>query len=131
MDVRRVNSDSHIFFLFLSVCAHMRVALAGKINKCVLAMSTVRKYRRDTSEVSCCLKYAIFGFNVMFWVSANYYIHISIFWSIPVDLQCSKKFAFNFWLSKNLATLTLLLTGNLILYATLMCITVFSIIMNK
>ena len=29
----------------------------------------VRKYRRDTSEVSCCLKYVIFGFNVMFWVS--------------------------------------------------------------
>lgn len=28
----------------------------------------VRKYRRDTSEVSCCLKYVIFGFNVMFWL---------------------------------------------------------------
>ncbi|XP_074116251.1 tetraspanin 26A isoform X1 [Cotesia typhae] len=26
-----------------------------------------RKYRRDTSEVSCCLKYVIFGFNVLFW----------------------------------------------------------------
>lgn len=26
-----------------------------------------RKYRRDTSEVSCCLKYVIFGFNVFFW----------------------------------------------------------------
>ncbi|XP_076666162.1 tetraspanin 26A isoform X2 [Andrena cerasifolii] len=32
-------------------------------------MPAVRKYRRDTSEVSCCLKYVIFGFNVMFWVS--------------------------------------------------------------
>ncbi|XP_048512763.1 tetraspanin-5 isoform X2 [Athalia rosae] len=31
----------------------------------------VRKYRRDTSEVSCCLKYVIFGFNVMFWVSRS------------------------------------------------------------
>ena len=29
----------------------------------------VRKYRNDTSEVSCCLKYVIFGFNVLFWVS--------------------------------------------------------------
>ncbi|XP_012287199.1 tetraspanin-5 isoform X2 [Orussus abietinus] len=28
----------------------------------------VRKYRRDTSEVSCCLKYVIFGFNVTFWL---------------------------------------------------------------
>lgn len=27
----------------------------------------VRKYRRDKSEVSCCLKYLIFGFNVVFW----------------------------------------------------------------
>lgn len=28
----------------------------------------VRKYRRDQSEVSCCLKYVIFSFNVIFWV---------------------------------------------------------------
>ncbi|KAJ9586217.1 hypothetical protein L9F63_020126, partial [Diploptera punctata] len=28
----------------------------------------VRKYRNDTSEVSCCLKYVIFGFNVIFWL---------------------------------------------------------------
>lgn len=34
-------------------------------------MPAVRKYRRDTSEVSCCLKYVIFGFNVMFWVSTG------------------------------------------------------------
>ncbi|CAG9133506.1 hypothetical protein JYU34_004497 [Plutella xylostella] len=27
----------------------------------------IRKYRRDTSEVSCCLKYVIFGVNVLFW----------------------------------------------------------------
>jgi len=27
----------------------------------------VRKYRGDTSEVSCCLKNVVFGFNVMFW----------------------------------------------------------------
>lgn len=29
----------------------------------------VRKYRHDASEVSGCLKYMIFGFNVLFWVS--------------------------------------------------------------
>lgn len=28
-----------------------------------------RKYRRDQSEVSCCLKYVIFGFNVIFWLT--------------------------------------------------------------
>lgn len=27
-----------------------------------------RKHRRDKSEISCCLKYLIFGFNVIFWV---------------------------------------------------------------
>ena len=26
------------------------------------------RHRRDHSEVSCCLKYVIFGFNVIFWV---------------------------------------------------------------
>ncbi|XP_004930557.1 tetraspanin-5 isoform X2 [Bombyx mori] len=31
-------------------------------------MPGVRKYRRDTSEVSCCLKYVIFGVNVLFWL---------------------------------------------------------------
>ncbi|XP_037296812.1 tetraspanin-5 [Manduca sexta] len=30
-------------------------------------MPGIRKYRRDTSEVSCCLKYVIFGVNVLFW----------------------------------------------------------------
>lgn len=33
------------------------------------SMPTVRKYRRETTEVSSCLKYMIFGFNVLFWVS--------------------------------------------------------------
>ncbi|XP_015916768.1 tetraspanin-5 isoform X2 [Parasteatoda tepidariorum] len=27
-----------------------------------------RKHRRDKSEISCCLKYLIFGFNVIFWL---------------------------------------------------------------
>ncbi|XP_030755575.1 tetraspanin-5 isoform X1 [Sitophilus oryzae] len=31
-------------------------------------MPTVRKYRRETTEVSSCLKYMIFGFNVLFWM---------------------------------------------------------------
>lgn len=35
-----------------------------------------RKYRRDTSEVSACLKYMIFGFNVLFWVRFLYNIHV-------------------------------------------------------
>ena len=48
---------------------HVCVEFAKALDKCVLAMPAVRKYRRDTSEVSCCLKYVIFGFNVMFWVS--------------------------------------------------------------
>ncbi|CAH0723847.1 unnamed protein product, partial [Brenthis ino] len=30
-------------------------------------MPSMRKYRRDTTEVSCCLKYVIFGVNVLFW----------------------------------------------------------------
>ena len=29
------------------------------------------RHRRDHSEVSCCLKYVIFGFNVVFWVSVD------------------------------------------------------------
>ncbi|XP_060526364.1 tetraspanin-5 isoform X3 [Cylas formicarius] len=32
------------------------------------SMPAVRKYRRDTTEVSSCLKYMIFGFNVLFWL---------------------------------------------------------------
>lgn len=34
-------------------------------------MPGIRKYRRDTTEVSCCLKYVIFGVNILFWVSKN------------------------------------------------------------
>jgi len=47
-----------------------------------VAKMPVRKYRRDTSEVSCCLKYVIFGFNVMFWVSIRTcYRTIQCHWS--------------------------------------------------
>lgn len=58
-----------IFVIRECVCIYVCVEFAQAIDKCVLAMPAVRKYRRDTSEVSCCLKYVIFGFNVMFWVS--------------------------------------------------------------
>lgn len=34
----------------------------------VSATMPVRKYRRETSEISCCLKYVIFSFNVIFWM---------------------------------------------------------------
>ncbi|XP_073991519.1 tetraspanin 26A isoform X4 [Rhodnius prolixus] len=33
-----------------------------------MPVQAIRKYRKDTSEVSCCLKYVIFGFNVLFWM---------------------------------------------------------------
>lgn len=33
-----------------------------------LSQVPVRKYKRETSEVSGCLKYMIFGFNVLFWL---------------------------------------------------------------
>ncbi|XP_032666899.1 tetraspanin-5 isoform X3 [Odontomachus brunneus] len=50
------------------VCVgHVCVRFVRPVDKCLSAMPAVRKYRRDTSEVSCCLKYVIFGFNVMFW----------------------------------------------------------------
>ncbi|XP_044736445.1 tetraspanin-5 isoform X2 [Chrysoperla carnea] len=39
----------------------------------------VRKtYRRDTSEVSCCLKYMIFGFNVLFWLFGLFLLTVGI-----------------------------------------------------
>ena len=40
-----------------------------------------RRRMRDTSEVSCCLKYVIFGFNVIFWV-IWFYIKVRGFYSI-------------------------------------------------
>jgi len=61
----RVYIRSAVFFSVWHVC----VRFARPVDKCLSAMPAVRKYRRDTSEVSCCLKYVIFGFNVMFWVS--------------------------------------------------------------
>lgn len=42
-------------------------------------MPGIRKYRRDTSEVSCCLKYVIFGVNVLFWVSPLEYNLLAFF----------------------------------------------------
>jgi hypothetical protein len=34
-----------------------------------------RKYRKDKTEVSCVVKYLMFGFNVLFWVSAIQWNH--------------------------------------------------------
>lgn len=58
------------------------------LDKCVLTMPAVRKYRRDTSEVSCCLKYVIFGFNVMFWVS-TIYVHLCLFYFSLMLAKCN------------------------------------------
>ncbi|XP_054268744.1 tetraspanin-5-like isoform X4 [Macrosteles quadrilineatus] len=49
----------------MSTEAHRPTANGFKVP----VQQSVRKYtRRDTSEVSCCLKYLIFGFNVLFWL---------------------------------------------------------------
>ena len=40
-----------------------------------------RKYRKDKTEVSCVVKYLMFGFNVLFWVSAIQWNHF--FFQIP------------------------------------------------
>lgn len=86
---------------------HVCVGFARPVDKCLSAMPAVRKYRRDTSEVSCCLKYVIFGFNVMFWVStarraAEAMLHdgsspvrfrtlpSKLFGRCPDDARCSK-----------------------------------------
>lgn len=37
-----------------------------------------RKRRRDSTEVSCVIKYLMFGFNVLFWVSGGF--QISVLW---------------------------------------------------
>ncbi|CAG7838311.1 unnamed protein product [Allacma fusca] len=41
-----------------------------------------KKYRRDESEVSCCLKYLIFGFNVIFWLLGLFILGVGVWaWS--------------------------------------------------
>jgi hypothetical protein len=42
----------------------------------------LKKYRRDESEVSCCLKYLIFGFNVIFWLLGLFILGVGVWaWS--------------------------------------------------
>ncbi|XP_032592202.1 tetraspanin-17 isoform X1 [Drosophila grimshawi] len=41
-------------------------------------MPAVRKYRRETSEISCCLKYLLFTGNVLIWLSALLVLAIGI-----------------------------------------------------
>lgn len=48
----------------LSICS-----LTPKTARRNCTKMPVRKYRRRTSEISCCLKYIIFSVNVLFWVS--------------------------------------------------------------
>lgn len=52
------------------------------------SMPTVRKYRRETTEVSSCLKYMIFGFNVLFWVN--------IFFNLCCNPKTNQFLAFGF-----------------------------------
>ncbi|XP_046672078.1 tetraspanin-17-like [Homalodisca vitripennis] len=55
----------------MSADPHRTAAVNASANnglKMPAAHQSVRRYRRDTSEVSCCLKYLIFGFNVVFWL---------------------------------------------------------------
>ncbi|XP_069977069.1 tetraspanin-5 isoform X2 [Penaeus vannamei] len=44
------------------------VSLIYRSQAHTLVKMPVKRYRRDQSEVSCCLKYVIFGFNVIFWL---------------------------------------------------------------
>lgn len=41
-------------------------------------MPAVRKYRRETSEISCCLKYLLFTSNVIIWLTALVVLSVGI-----------------------------------------------------
>lgn len=44
-----------------------------------------RKHRKDKTEVSCAIKYLMFGFNVLFWVSAiqwNHFFFSDVKWNL-------------------------------------------------
>ncbi|XP_052837337.1 tetraspanin-17 isoform X3 [Drosophila gunungcola] len=44
--------------------------------------AAVRKFRRETSEISCCLKYLLFASNVILWLSALLVLSVGIWaWS--------------------------------------------------
>ncbi|KAH8342774.1 hypothetical protein KR084_012817 [Drosophila pseudotakahashii] len=44
--------------------------------------AAVRKFRRETSEISCCLKYLLFASNVILWLSALVVLSVGIWaWS--------------------------------------------------
>lgn len=72
----------------LLVVCHPWLGLLS-LSRVLVTMQTVRKVRRDTTEVSCCLKYVIFSFNVLFWVSIyHYYVQYSYFYR-PLWKGCS------------------------------------------
>lgn len=45
---------------------------------------------RESSEISCCLKYVIFGSNVVFWVSASLTSAIVLLLSLTLDPKLLK-----------------------------------------
>lgn len=45
---------------------------------------------RESSEISCCLKYVIFGSNVVFWVSASLTSSIVLLLSFTLDPKLMK-----------------------------------------
>ena len=57
-----------------------------------------RRRIRDTSEVSCCLKYVIFGFNVIFWVSSEQRVTIQlIIIKITLGIELNIAMFFSCW----------------------------------
>lgn len=58
----------------------------------------VRKYRRESSEVSCCLKYLIFSFNYLFWVSGRETLQVQIpLHRVPFQMFGLCVFAVGIW----------------------------------
>lgn len=90
-------------------------------------MPSIRKYRRDTSEVSCCLKYVIFGVNVLFWVSRRvfclYFLIYILIMGMTFKLNLIVKVFVLLWLlydlrleEKNKFTIRILKVGFLVTY---------------
>ena len=46
--------------------ANVVICAVQRKDKC---SKMARRSRRDTTEVSCVIKYLVFGFNIIFWVS--------------------------------------------------------------
>lgn len=46
----------------------------------------VRKYRHESREVNCCMKYVLFVCNTLLWVSVCVYVNLEVYLSVLVDL---------------------------------------------